>query len=73
MGRAPVASNATKAERKVNQDGANTERERQAELDWEKTEAGKTLKRLKAEEQSRRRGNTEFDISDVPLPRSNPR
>ena len=57
-----VAFNAARAERKANQD-------------WEKTEAGKTLRRLKAEvaEASKVRRKTEFDISDIPLPRSSPK
>jgi hypothetical protein len=57
-----VAFNATTAERKANQD-------------WEKTEAGKTLRRLKAEvaEASKARRKTEFDISGIPLPRSSPK
>jgi len=46
-----------------------------ANQDWEKTDEGKTLRRLKAEaaEASKARRKTEFDISDIPLPRSSPK
>jgi len=69
-GRSPAAFNATKAQRKGNQDW-----EKAAERKWEETPDGKTLQRLKAEvaEPSKTRRKTEFDISDIPLPRSNPR
>ena len=62
MERSQAAFNTTKAERDVNQE-------------WENSKDGRTLRRLKAEvaEASKARRKTEFDISDVPLPRSSPR
>jgi hypothetical protein len=62
MERSRAAFNTTKAKRDVNQE-------------WENSKDGRTLRRLKAEvaEASKARRKTEFDISDVPLPRSSPR
>jgi len=70
MERSRPAFDTTKAQRKGNQDW-----EKAAEREWEKSDDGKTLRRLKAEvaEASKARRKTEFDISDVPLPRSSPR
>jgi type IV secretory pathway VirB10-like protein len=49
--------------------------EQNANQRWEKSEKGKTLRRLKAEvaEASKAGRTTEFDISNVPLPRSSPK
>ena len=66
MERSQAAFNATKAHRKGNQD-----REKTLERKWEESPDGKTLRRL--EEASRAKQKAEFDISDVPLPRSNPK
>jgi hypothetical protein len=68
--RSRAAFNAIRPERKVNQDW-----EKAVERKWEKSPDGKTLQRLKAEvaEDSKARRKTEFDISDVPPPRSSPR
>jgi hypothetical protein len=59
-----VPSNAARAEQKANANQA-----------WEQTPDGKTLRRLKSEvaAASKARRRTEFDISNVPLPRSNPK
>ena len=59
-----VASNAARAEQKANANQA-----------WEQTPDGKTLRRLKAQvaEASKARRKTEFDISDIPPPRSSPK
>src|SRR5437899_3307678 len=63
------ALDATTAQRQANQGWEKAER------NWEKTDDGKTLRRLKAEvaEASKARRKTEFDISDIPPPRSSPR
>jgi len=52
-----------------------TTAQRKAKQDWEKKPEGETLRRLKAEvaEASKARRRTQFDISDIPLPRSSPR
>jgi hypothetical protein len=62
MERSRAAFNTTKAEPNVNQE-------------WENSKDGRTLRRLQAEvaEASKARRKAEFDISDVPLPRSSPR
>jgi len=63
------ALDATPAQRKANQDSVRIE----AERNWENKPDAKTLRRLKAEvaKASKARRETEFDISDIPLPRSN--
>ena len=61
MERSRAAFSATRAKRDVNQE-------------WENSKDGRTLRRLKeVAEASKARRKTEFDISDVPLPRSSPR
>jgi hypothetical protein len=63
-----------RAQRKGNQDWEEKAQDK-ANQKWEETDEGKTLRRLKAEvaEASKARRKTEFDISDIPLPRSSPR
>ena len=68
------ALDATTVQRKGNQDWEKKAR-RKANQDWEGKAEGKTLRRLKAEvaAASKARRKTEFDISDIPLPRSSPK
>lgn len=68
------ALDATTAQRQANQD-LGKEAERNVNQKWEESQDGKTLRRLKAEvaEASKAPRKTEFDISDIPLPRSSPK
>jgi hypothetical protein len=68
------ALDATTAQRQASQE-LGKEAERNVNQKWEESQDGKTLRRLKAEvtEASKAPRKIEFDISDIPPPRSSPK